>query len=83
VSEPATPVGPPEPQARPAVAGARRPRTASFVVFVLAFLFLAGAAAGALWGQFQPGKTGPWASLACSAGAVALTVVAVLLRPKR
>jgi hypothetical protein len=50
---------------------------------VLAFLFLAGAAAGALWGQFQPGKTGPWASLACSAGAVLLTVVAVLLRPKR
>jgi hypothetical protein len=48
----------------------------------VAFLLLAGAAAGAAWGQFQPGKTGPWVSLACSAGAVVLTLVAVALRPK-
>ncbi len=83
MSDPAGPVEPPGPRVGARVTGAGRPRTASFVVFVLAFLFLAGAAAGALWGQFQPGKTGPWASLACSAGAVVLTVVAVLLRPKR
>jgi hypothetical protein len=74
------PVDPPGPRAR---VRAPRGRVGSFPVFVLAFLLLAGAAAGAAWGQFQPGKTGPWVSLTCSAGAVVLTLVALSLRPKR
>ncbi len=62
----------------------RRPlRVSSFAIFVLAFLFLAGAAAAAAWGQLQPGKTAPVLSMALSAGAVILTLIALWLRPKR
>ena len=71
---------PPGPRAR---VRPRRARLASFPVFVAAFVLLAVAAGGAAWGQFEPGKTGPWVSLACSAGAVLLTAVALAIRPRR
>jgi hypothetical protein len=58
-------------------------RTSSFAIFVVAFLLLAGAAGAAAWGQFKPGKTAPVVSIALSAGAVLLTVLALWIRPKR
>lgn len=58
-------------------------RASSFAILVVAFLALAGAVAAAAWGQFKPGRTAPVVSIALSAAAVLLTVVALWLRPKR
>jgi hypothetical protein len=55
----------------------------SFAILIVAFLLLAGAAGAAAWGQFKSGKTAPVVSIALSAGAVLLTLVAMWLRPKR
>jgi hypothetical protein len=82
---------PPEPMIRdPAVEPGRgrgrgrgAVRASSFAIFVVAFLALAGAAVAAAWGQFKPGTTAPMVSIALSAAAVLLTLVALWLRPKR
>jgi hypothetical protein len=78
---------PPEPMIRdPAVEPGRDRgaiRASSFAIFIVAFLALAGAAAAAAWGQFKPGTTAPMVSIALSAAAVLLTLVALWLRPRR
>ena len=76
---------PEEPPAEAAVRARGKRRTlrlSSLPILFVAFLLLAGAGGAAAWGQFKPGKTAPMVSIALSAAAVVLTLVALWLRPR-
>jgi hypothetical protein len=52
-------------------------------VFAAGFLFLVGSAVAVTLGQLEASRMAAWMSLGFSAGAVACTVVAVLIRRPR
>jgi hypothetical protein len=58
----------------------RAPHPASMWTFGAAFALLIGGAAAVGVAQFQASSLAAWASLACSAAAVTLIVVALALR---